>query len=146
LYQRTLALIHLALWEDAVKVNKLTPVLFVKSIEPCVDFWEKRLGFVRVAEVPEGDHLGFVLLVRDGVEVMYQTWSSVGEDIPPLGREVMTSRQFLYVDVDDLAAFETALAGIDYLLPKRKTFYGATEVIVRDPAGHVVTFAQMAKG
>ena len=50
------------------------------------------------------------------------------------------------MNVDDLAAFETALAGIDYVPPKRKTFYGATEVIVRDPAGHVVTFAQMAKG
>ena len=58
----------------------------------------------------------------------------------------MTSRQFLYVDVDELAAFETALAGIDYVLPKRKTFYGATEVIVREPGGHVVIFAQMAKG
>jgi uncharacterized glyoxalase superfamily protein PhnB len=127
-----------------MKVKKLTPVLFVKRIEPCLDFWEKRLGFARVAEVAEGDHIGFVLLVRDGIEVMYQTWSSVGEDIPPLGREVTTSRQFLYVDVDDLAPFETALSGIDYVLPKRKTFYGATEVIVREPAGHVVAFAQTA--
>jgi uncharacterized glyoxalase superfamily protein PhnB len=127
-----------------MKVNKLTPVLFVKRIEPCIDFWEKRLGFARVAEVPEGDHLGFVLLARDGIEVMYQTWSSVGADIPPVGREAMTSRQFIYVDVDELAAFETALAGVDYLLPKRKTFYGATEVIVREPGGHVVVFAQTA--
>ena len=127
-----------------MKVNKLTPVLFVKRIEPSVDFWEKRLGFSRVVEVPEGDHLGFVLMVRDGIEVMYQTWSSVGADIPPLEREAMTSRQFLYVDVDELAAFETALAGIDYVLPKRKTFYGATEVIVREPGGHVVVFAQTA--
>ncbi|HZF27470.1 MAG TPA: VOC family protein [Steroidobacteraceae bacterium] len=126
-----------------MQVKKLTPVLFVKRIEPCLDFWEKRLGFTRLAEVPEGDHLGFVLLMRDGIEVMYQTWSSVGSDIPPLGSEAATSRQFLYVDVDDLTSFETALKGIDYVVPKRKTFYGATEIIVREPAGHVVTFSKM---
>jgi hypothetical protein len=49
----------------------------------------------------------------------------------------------LYLDVDDLGAIEAALAGIDYIVPKRQTFYGATEVIVREPAGHVVAFAQM---
>jgi uncharacterized glyoxalase superfamily protein PhnB len=129
-----------------MKVNKLTPVLFVKRIEPCLDFWERRLGFTRVAEVAEGDHLGFALLVRDGVEVMYQTWSSVAEDIPPVEGEVSASRQFLYLDVTELGSFEAALKGIEYLLPKRQTFYGATEVIVREPAGHVVAFAQRTAG
>jgi catechol 2,3-dioxygenase-like lactoylglutathione lyase family enzyme len=126
-----------------MQIKKLTPVLFVRRIEPCLDFWERRLGFVRVAAVPEADHFGFVLLVRDGVEVMYQTWSSVGTDIPPLAREASAAHQFLYLDVDDLGAIEAALAGIDYIVPKRQTFYGATEVIVREPAGHVVAFAQM---
>ena len=129
-----------------MKVNKLTPVLFVKRIEPCLDFWEKRLGFKRVAEVAEGDHLGFALLVRDAIEVMYQTFGSVAEDIPPLEHEVSSSRQFLYLDVDDLGGFETALKGIEYVLPKRQTFYGATEVIVREPTGHVVVFAQKTAG
>ncbi|HKE43961.1 MAG TPA: VOC family protein [Steroidobacteraceae bacterium] len=126
-------------------VKKLTPVLVVKRIEPCLDFWERRLGFTRVAEVPEEDHLGFVLLIRDGIEVMYQSWSSVGADIPALGPEASAARQFLFVEVDDLAPFEAALEGIDYIVPKRKTFYGATEVIVREPAGHVVVFAQMER-
>ena len=47
------------------------------------------------------------------------------------------------VEVDDLGAIEAALRGIDYIIPKRQTFYGATEVIVREPAGHIVAFAQM---
>jgi catechol 2,3-dioxygenase-like lactoylglutathione lyase family enzyme len=128
-----------------MQVKKLTPVLFVKRIEPCLDFWERRLGFTRVAEVPEEDHLGFVLLIRDGIEVMYQTWSSVAADIPPLGPEAPSGRQFLYIEVDELAGFETALRGVDYVMPKRKTFYGATEVIVREPAGNVVAFSQMGR-
>src|SRR4029453_8853944 len=45
-------------------MKKLTPVLFVGEIEPCLEFWT-RLGFERTAEVPEGDRLGFVLLTKD---------------------------------------------------------------------------------
>ena len=32
------------------------------------------------------------------------------------------------------------------LLPRRTTFYGATEVGYREPGGHVVTFAQFGGG
>jgi len=44
---------------------KITPVLVVEEIEPCLPFWVDRLGFQNVAQVPEGDSLGFVILVRD---------------------------------------------------------------------------------
>lgn len=33
-------------------MKKLTPVLYVESIEPALPFWEDRLGFQRVVEVP----------------------------------------------------------------------------------------------
>lgn len=125
--------------------RKLTPVLFVEHIEPCLELWEKRLGFARVASVPEGDRLGFALLMRDGIEVMYQTWESLEKDIAPLGREQRTQRQFLFIEVDDLAAVEKQLRGIEPVVPKRQTFYGMTEVIVRDAAGHVLVFAQKTK-
>ena len=59
-------------------MKKLTPVIMVDAIEPCIPFWE-RLGFAKTAEVPEGDRLGFVILVKDSVEVMYQTHESVAE-------------------------------------------------------------------
>jgi uncharacterized glyoxalase superfamily protein PhnB len=31
---------------------------------------------------------------------------------------------------------------VPMVLPVHKTFYGATEFTVKDPAGHLVTFAQ----
>lgn len=92
--------------------KRLTPVLFVERIEPCLELWEGRLGFKRVADVPEGDHLGFAILVRDGVEIMYQTWASVAQDLPPLGGEARGSRQFLFIEVADIAAIETQLKGV----------------------------------
>ena len=42
------------------------------------------LGFTKTDEVPEGDHLGFVILKHGAVELMYQTRESVRADVPAL--------------------------------------------------------------
>jgi hypothetical protein len=123
-----------------MRVKKLTPVLYVDAIEPCLDFWT-RLGFEKTAEVPQGDKLGFVILKKDDVEVMYQTRASVANDIPAL-KDAPVKGSFLFIEVDDINAIDTLLAGKDYVIPRRTTFYGADEVIVREPAGNVVAFAQ----
>ncbi len=122
-------------------MKKLTPVLYVEEIEPALPFWMERLGFEKTTEVPHGDRLGFVILQKGGVEIMYQTRDSVREDVPALG-EVPMRGSMLFVEVDDLDAVERALAGIEPVTPRRKTFYGSEELIVREPAGNVVTFAQ----
>ena len=70
-------------------IRKLTPVIMVDAIEPCVPFLE-RVGFAKTAEVPEGDRLGFVILAKDGVEVMYQTRASVIAAARPFGPEPTT--------------------------------------------------------
>src|SRR5438876_348213 len=41
-------------------MKKLTPVIIVEQIEPCLPSWLDRLGLQKTAEVPEGDKLGFV--------------------------------------------------------------------------------------
>jgi hypothetical protein len=82
------------------------------------------------------------MLERDGVVVMYQTWASAAEDIASLGEQARSSRPFLFLEIADLPAFERALAGIPLVVPKRTTFYGMTEVIIRDPAGNVIVFAE----
>ena len=127
-----------------MKMNRLTPVLMVEAIEPCLPFWIDRLGFSKTAEVPEGDVLGFVILARDGVEVMYQTRASVQNDVAPLANNPMGG-SMLYIDVEDIDAVEQALAGVEAVVPRRTTLYGAEEVIVREPGGNSVAFAQFAK-
>ena len=42
--------------------QKLTPLLMVEAIEPCLPFWD-RLGWTKVAEVPHGDAMGFAILL-----------------------------------------------------------------------------------
>ena len=60
--------------------KKLTPVLMVDAIEPCLPLWVDRLGWTKTAEVPEGDKLGFVILAKDGVEFMYRLMKSLGSN------------------------------------------------------------------
>jgi uncharacterized glyoxalase superfamily protein PhnB len=122
-------------------MKKVTPVLYVEEIEPALPFWMERLGFEKTAEVPHGERLGFVILQRGGVEIMYQTRDSVREDLPELGT-LPTGGSMLFVQVDDLDAVERALEGIPPVTPRRKTFYGSEELVVREPAGNVVNFAQ----
>jgi uncharacterized glyoxalase superfamily protein PhnB len=122
-------------------VRKLTPVLFVESIEPCLDLWVKRLGFEKAVEVPEGDKLGFVILRKGGVEIMYQSRASVAKDVPAFAGRALGQTN-LYLDVEDLSAIEKAVKGMKVVLPKRKTFYGAMEIGIQDPAGNVILFAE----
>ena len=123
-------------------VKKITPVLLVDEIEPCVRFWKERLGFEVAIEVPEGVKLGFVSLQKGGVEVMYQSYASVEKDSSFSARRYAKGSTFLYIEVDSLDAVIAATKGAKVLMPERKTFYGAREIGVEDPAGHSLTFAQ----
>jgi len=123
-----------------VQFRKLSPVLIVDAIEPCLPFWTERLGFAKAVEVPEGSRLGFVILVKDGVEVMYQSRASVRNDVPALADTPAGTS--LYIEVSDIAAVERAVQGIEVVVPRRQTFYGADEIGVREPGGNLVMFAQ----
>ena len=122
-------------------VRKITPILFVESIEPCLGFWTA-LGFTKAVEVPEGDRLGFVILVKDGVEVMYQSRASLRKDLPAVAESPAASA--LYIEVDDLDEVARRVSGAPVLVPRRTTFYGAEEIGVREPAGSLVMFSKTA--
>lgn len=124
--------------------KKLTPVFVVDEIEPVLPLWEA-LEFKRTAEVPEADLLGFVIFERDGVEVMFQTVASVKNDEPRSlagSRAIGASAVFIVVDQLDAVA-RLVPPDTDVIERRRETFYGAVEMIVRDPAGNVITFAEM---
>ena len=125
-------------------INKSTPILHVKAVEPGLKFWTERFGFKKTVEVPEGDHLGFVALENDTVEIMYQTYTGMQADpANPLAKAAEQGPSFLFMEVPDIKATETALKGADIVQPIHDTFYGSKEIVVREPGGHYVIFAQM---
>lgn len=127
-----------------MKVKRITPVLYVNQIEPCVDFWTNHFGFEKTVDVPDGDRLAFVILQRDNMEIMYQSFASAEKDAPAIAKDIEGGRTFLYVEVDKLEPFIAAARNTNIVLPVRTTFYGAKEIGLKDPAGHVVVFAEMA--
>ena len=123
-------------------VSRLTPVIFVDRVEPCLHFWTERLGFARVAEVPGPDGKPqFAMLVRDGVEVMYQTWAALEAESPAAASTARGHSVSLFVEVADLDQVDRAFSGIPRVVERHKTFYGMDEFSVREPGGAVVTFA-----
>jgi len=123
-------------------MKTVTPVMFVHEVEACIQFWRDRFGFQVIAEVPEGEKVGFVILGKDSVQLMYQSWESVKKDVPILGIEKAPGGVSLYFAVEDIDEIETKLHDVPKVIARRETFYSAIEIGVRDPAGHVMCFSQ----
>ena len=123
-------------------VKRITPILFVEEVEPCARFWVERLGFQKTAEVPEGDKLGFVMLQKGNVELMYQSYASVDKDVSAISQAARKGPTFLYIEVENLDEAISAARGAEVVMPIRTTFYGSREIGIKDPAGHFITFAQ----
>ncbi len=134
--------------QEAPVIKRMTPILTVESIEPCLPFWIQGLGFEKTAEVPAGESLGFVSLEKDGVEIMLQTRSSVEADLPELAKEFAKGPSVLFLEIDSLAGMEEELLSLGGRVarPRRQTFYGADEIFFWTPGGHVVGLAVFADG
>ena len=120
---------------------KLTPVLIVEEIEKSLPFWVGRMGFEKTAEVPDGDRLGFVILAREGAELMFQTRESVRKDAPQFIPKNESNAASLFIEVDDFDDTRRRLAGYQIALAERTTFYGMREIGVIEPNGQIVVFA-----
>ena len=105
-------------------------------------FWTERMGFEKTAAVPDGDKLAFAMLQKGGAEIMYQTYASVEKDNPHPDMLARKGPTFLYIEVDNLAETMAAAAGAEVVMAERTTFYGSREFGIKDPAGHLLTFAQ----
>jgi uncharacterized glyoxalase superfamily protein PhnB len=125
-----------------IHVKRVTPVLFVAEIEPCLKFWTERMGFTNAAQVPDGNKIAFVMLQKDGAEIMYQTFASQEKDVPAISQIARKGPTFLFIEVEKLDPIIAAMKGVDLVLPERNTFYGSREIGVKDPAGHFITFAE----
>jgi hypothetical protein len=122
-----------------MKLKKLTTLLVVDAIEPCLPSWEN-LGYRVTVRVPEEGPLGFVILKGSFGELMLQTRASVSEDLPILSK--LKPEVLLYADVPSVAAAKKALPDAKVLIAERKTFYGATEAWLELPGGTILGLAE----
>jgi uncharacterized glyoxalase superfamily protein PhnB len=124
-------------------LRHLTPVLVVDAVEPCLRFWTEKLGFIPENQVPgDNGELVFASARAGDVEVMYQTRASALAERPDAADDFSGHSTVLFITVDDLDRIETAVSGAPVVKPRHDTFYGSTELYVKEPGGNLVGFAQ----
>ena len=122
---------------------KLTPVLMIEEIEKSLPFWVDRMGFTKIVDVPgDGGRLDFVIVVREGAEVMLQTIASVQKDEPKFAPKAGAHNVGMFIEVDDFEDVLKRLEGYPITMQDRTTFYGMREIGVHEPGGHIVVFAK----
>jgi uncharacterized glyoxalase superfamily protein PhnB len=129
--------------EKNMIVKRLTPNLYTDDVESCVKFWVERMQFEKTAEVPDGGRLVFASLQKGAIELMYGSYASLEKE-PALAGAYHRGTGFLFLEVDDLDAVLANMKGAPMVVAVHKTFYGSTEFTVKDPAGHLITFAHFA--
>lgn len=131
---------------NPVQLERLSPVLIVDAVEPCLRFWADRLGFTIENEVPGPDGTLVFASVKSGaVEIMYQTRASVLADAPGVTADDLRGHSTaLFITVHNLDEVEEAMAGAPVVKPRHTTFYGSLEIYVKEPGGNTVGFAQFA--
>ena len=129
--------------DSVIRLKHLAPVLIVEAVEPCLVFWVERLGFAAENQVlgPDGK-LVFASVKKDGIEVMYQTRGSVLAEKPDQASELVGHSTALFLTVENLDPIERAMRGAPLVKARHRTFYGSTELYVREPGGNTVGFAQ----
>lgn len=136
--------VALAASDSAPSFESLAPVIYAERIEPCLPFWTERLGFEVLDRVNYGEGLGFVILQRGDVTVMYQSFASAEEDTPGVAAPGRPPGTALFLTVRDFDALLSALEGVEVVVAERRTDYAEREIFVRAPCGTVVGFALLS--
>ncbi len=123
-------------------MESLAPNIFTNNIQETVALYTL-LGFEVTMSVPEkGDELVWVMMVNGSVTVMFQTYSSLADDLPEINRKDGSSL-LLYITLKDIRGFfESVKDKVKVLKGLEKTFYGATEFSILDNNNYVLTFAE----
>ncbi|WP_114940872.1 VOC family protein [Mucilaginibacter endophyticus] len=123
-------------------MESLSPNIFVNDINQNIRFYEL-LGFKVTMSVPEtGTDLVWAMMTNGSVTMMFQTYDSLGEDLPEIHRTDGGSL-LLYINLKNIRAFfEEIKEKVTVLKGLETTFYGATEFSIKDNNGYVLTFAE----
>ncbi|HTE01770.1 MAG TPA: VOC family protein [Mucilaginibacter sp.] len=123
-------------------MESISPNIFVSNMPETVAFY-KLLGFQVTMSVPDsGEDLVWAMMVNGSVTMMFQTYSSLAEELPEISRKDGGSL-LLYIDVKDIRGFfESIKDKVKVLKGLEATFYGATEFSILDNNNYVLTFAE----
>jgi len=122
-------------------MDSVSPNIFVKDIHKTIEYY-KELGFTVVVTVPEQGEPVFALMTCNKVTFMFQTFESLGTELPEIKRQDGGSL-LLYIKIKRIREFHDQIVGrVNIIKGLEKTFYGATEFSIQDINGYILTFAE----
>lgn len=125
-------------------MKSISPNIFVKDINKTIDFY-KQLGFSLTTTVPEEGTLIFAMMTCGNVIFMFQTFESLGDELPTVSRQNGGSL-LLYIQTNEITKFFDQIKDkVKVIKGLEKTFYGATEFSIEDNNGYLLTFAEHEK-
>ena len=123
-------------------MESLSPNLYVHDVKGTIEFYGI-LGFKPVMTVPEnGEEPVWAMLKNGNVTLMLESYKSIEGRLPEISRQPGGSL-LLYVNVKGIREFfEQIKDRVTILGGLETTFYGATEFVIKDCNGFVLTFAE----
>jgi len=123
-------------------MESLSPNMYVHDVKSTIQFYQL-LGFKPVMTVPEdGEAPVWAMLQHGNVTLMFEAFESIEGRLPEISRQVGGSL-LLYVKVKGIRAFfEQIKDHVTVLSGLETTFYGATEFVIKDCNGYVLTFSE----
>lgn len=122
-------------------MESISPNIFVRNITETIQFYQ-HFGFEMVMKVPEEGDLDWVMMTCGKVNFMFQTFRSLGAEIPEISRQDGGSLLF-YIQIKEIRKLHDKVKDkVKIIKGIEKTFYGATEFSIEDNNGFVLTFAE----
>lgn len=95
--------------------------------------------------VPEEGDITWAMMTCGNVTSMFQTFKSLGSDLPSISRQSGGSLLF-YIKTSEIRKFFDQIKDkVKVVKGLEKTFYGATEFSIEDNNGYLLTFAEDEK-
>src|SRR5215469_5086348 len=123
-------------------MDTLAPNIFTDSMVDTIAFY-KILGFeVAMSLLDNGEDLVWAMMTNGSVTFMFQTFASLGEQLPGISRDKGGSLLF-YINIKGIRSFfEEIKDKVTVLKGLEKAFYGPVEFSILDNNGYVLTFAE----
>lgn len=122
-------------------METVSPNIFVEDIKETIKFYED-LGFEVRDAVPDKENPFFVLMMNGKVTFMFQSFDSLGDELPEVSRQNGGSLM-LYIKMEGIHPFyERVIDKIEIYKDLETTFYNAVEFSIIDNNNYVITFSE----
>ena len=113
-------------------MDSISPNIFVNNINETIQYYQE-LGFKLIMKVPDEGELVWAMMNCGSVSFMFQTFESLGSEIPAISRENGGSL-LLYIQIKEIRKFHDEVKDkVNVIKGLEKTFYGATEFSIQSP-------------